>query len=282
MAATPLAAAMAAVAGLDLAAIPFSGDRVRRADVERAVGLAPAAPVDPGVRPPPAPSVLPAGRAAPMTAARRVTAERLQQAKQTIPHFYLEIECDAAALVARRRELNARAGAEPLTLTDFVVQATARALRDVPGANASWVARDEGVRLFDAVDIAVAVNTPAGLITPIVRRADGLSLEDIGAELRALVARAREGRLAPAEYTGGTFTFSNLGMFGVRSLYPIVNPPQGGILGIGAVLQKPVVRDGRVEAGLVLTCTLAADHRAMDGATGAQFLQALRGRIENW
>lgn len=271
--ATPLARRMAAVAGLDLSSIAFDGDRARRGDVERALGQAAAVstPV----------SAVPAGRVAPLSAARRVTAVRLQHAKQTVPHFYLEIECDAAPLLARRQALNARPGAAPLTITDFVVHAAARALRDVPAANVSWLGTDAGVQIPDVVDIAVAVNTPGGLLTPVVRAADTLALDDLAASLRALVERARAGRLAPAEYTGGTFTVSNLGMFGVRSLYPIVNPPQAAILGVGAVLPRALVRDGRLEAGAVLTCTLAADHRALDGAAGAEFLAAFRQHIEH-
>ena len=214
----------------------------------------------------------------PLTAMRRVTATRLQQAKQTVPHFYLRIECavDAAlGLLARAKELHL--DVTP-SLTDFVVRAAALALRQVPRANSTWA--DGVVRVYDTVDIAVAVNTPKGLITPIVRAADRKDLGTIARETRALVTRAREGTLTPEEYTGGTFTISNLGMYGVESLYAIVNPPQSCILGVGAAVKRPVVAGNAVTVGTVMTCTLSADHRAIDGAVGAELLAALRAFIE--
>ena len=214
----------------------------------------------------------------PLTAMRRVTATRLQQAKQTVPHFYLRIECavDAAlGLLARAKELHL--DVTP-SLTDFVVRAAALALRQVPRANSTWA--DGVVRVYDTVDIAVAVNTPKGLITPIVRAADRKDRGTIARETRALVTRAREGTLTPEEYTGGTFTISNLGMYGVESLYAIVNPPQSCILGVGAAVKRPVVAGNAVTVGTVMTCTLSADHRAIDGAVGAELLAALRAFIE--
>ncbi len=276
--ATPLARRMASIAGLDLAALAHESDRVHRADVERAIRAA---------RSPQAsdPSTLPAraagGRTIALTPARRIAAARLQQAKQTIPHFYLEMECAADALLACRAALNARPDRPKLTVTDFIVRAAALALRDVPAANSSWVGPDDGVRLFDRVDVAVAVDTPSGLFTPVVRRADERPLDDLAAELRSLIRRARAGSLGPGEYAGGTFTISNLGMYGVTSLYPIVNPPQSAILGVGAAVARPVVRDGQVAAGTTITATLAADHRAIDGATGAEFLAAFRRLVED-
>ena len=203
---------------------------------------------------------------------------RLQQAKQTVPHFYLRIECvvDAAlGLLARVKELHP--DVTP-SLTDFVVRAAALALRQVPQANSTWA--DGVVRVYDTVDIAVAVNTPKGVITPIVRAADRKDLGAIARETRALVTRAREGTLTPEEYTGGTFTVSNLGMYGVEGLYAIVNPPQSCILGVGAAVKRPVVAGNVVTVGTVMTCTLSADHRAIDGAVGAELLAALRAFIE--
>ncbi len=256
--ATPLARRMAALAGLDLRTVPrAASEDVTRADVERALGL---------------------GAPAPLTPARRVTAERLVHAKQTIPHFYLEIECTVDEVDQRRRAHNARPGAIKLTLTDLVVGAAARALADVPAVNATW--QDPGARLHRSADIAVAVDTVHGLMVPIVRDAGALVPTEIAVELRRLVELAQAGRLAPRDYAGGTFTISNLGMYGTRSLYPIVNPPQVAILGVGAASARPVVRDGAVAAATLMTCTLSADHRAIDGATGAAFLAAFRRRLE--
>ena len=220
----------------------------------------------------------PPHREQPLTAMRRVTATRMQQAKQTVPHFYLRTECrvDAALrFLAAARRLFPDA---PPTLTDLVVRAAASALRAVPEANSAWV--DGAVRVYERVDVAVAVATPQGLVAPVVRGADGKDLGAIARETRALAARAREGRLAPAEYAGGTFTVSNLGMYGVESLYAIVNPPQSCILGVGAATRRPVAEGDGVGVGTVMACTLSADHRVIDGAAGAELLRAIESRLE--
>ena len=209
---------------------------------------------------------------------RRVTAERLAQAKQTIPHFYLQIDCAMDMVVRARKELMER-GEDSVSVTAFVVRAAALALQRVPIANSAWI--DGMVRLYKHADIAVAVNTPSGLVAPILRRAETKSLATIAEELRSLAERGRNGRLRPDDYAGGSFTVSNLGMFGVTSLYPIINPPQSCILGIGALEARPVVREGALAVGTVMTCTLSADHRAMDGAAGAAFLAAFRQLIEH-
>ena len=288
--ATPMARRMAVAAGLDLSTIRGTGrsGRIGKADIDRVLAAQRGATlVDSAVSttPLPTPSETsgPAGPDAPfqeypLTAMRRVTATRLQQAKQTVPHFYLRIECvvDAAlGLLARLKELHPDVAP---SLTDFVVRAAALALRQVPQANSTWA--DGAVRVYDAVDIAVAVNTPKGLITPIVRAADRKDLGTIAGETRVLATRAREGTLKPEEYTGGTFTISNLGMYGVESLYAIVNPPQSCILGVGAAVKRPVVVGNAVTVGTVMACTLSADHRAIDGAVGAELLAALRAFIE--
>ena len=327
VAATPLARRMAALAGLDLAAVAgiAAGGRVGKADVERALGgKAPAAtaagvaagalraeapgPAPLPVGPPPTLPVLP-HRDEPLTAARRVTAARMTQAKQTAPHFYLEVDCSVDRLVERLRSARAAsgatgeadatpttpsAGAAPttpsaagaggaaaagVTLTDLVVRAAALALEKVPLANSAWTG--DAVRVFETADIAVAVATPAGLVTPVVRDAGGKRLATLAAELRDLTVRARDGRLQPSEYAGGTFTISNLGMYGVSRLYAILNPPQSCILGVGAIESRPIVRDGEVVAGRTMAVTLSADHRALDGATGAAFLRELRELIEH-
>ena len=287
--ATPMARRMAVAAGLDLSTVRGSsrGGRIGKADIDRVLAAQRGAP--PAAAAPTAPAQVdgetrgPVGPDVPftehtLTGMRRVTATRLQQAKQTVPHFYLRIECvvDAAlGLLARVKELYP--DVTP-SLTDFVVRAAALALRQVPQANSTWA--DGVVRVYDTVDIAVAVNTPKGVITPIVRAADRKDLGAIARETRALVTRAREGTLTPEEYTGGTFTVSNLGMYGVEGLYAIVNPPQSCILGVGAAVKRPVVAGNVVAVGTVMTCTLSADHRAIDGAVGAELLAALRAFIE--
>ena len=287
--ATQMARRMAAAAGLDLSTIRGTGrgGRIGKADIARVLATQRgAAPVALESAPPVPEPVEPRGPAGPdapfqehpLTAMRRVTATRLQQAKQTVPHFYLRIDCavDAAlGLLARVKEL--RPDGAP-TLTDFVVRAAALALRQVPQANSTWA--DGAVRVYDTVDIAVAANTPKGLITPIVRAADRKDLGTIALETRALLTRAREGGLRLDEYTGGTFTVSNLGMYGVESLYAIVNPPQSCILGVGAAVRRPVVVGTAVTVGTMMACTLSADHRVIDGAVGAELLAALRTFIE--
>ena len=287
-AASPLARRMAAAAGLHLGEIKGTGrgGRIGKADVERALAAqaepAPAAPPVPPVSiraPEPPPDTPAAGfREAPLSAMRRVTAERLQAAKQTIPHFYLSADCGMDAAMRLRARLNEREPDLGLTLTDIIVRAAAQALREVPAANSSWA--DGAVRLYAAADIAVAVDTPGGLVTPIIRAADRKGLRVISKELKALSARAREGALMPEEYTGGTFTISNLGMYGVDSLYAIVNPPQSCILGVGAARRRPVAAGDGVEVATIAACTLSADHRAIDGATGARLLAAFRALIE--
>ena len=271
--ATPLARRMAELAGLDLGSVTGSGDggRVMKVDVERLLRSTrerTTAPV---------PDLPHSDR--PLTAMRRVTAQRMTEAKQSAPHFYLEIECAVDALLALRDAANPTDGPGPPTLNDVVVRAAALALREVPLANSAWIG--DAVRVYERVDLAVAVTTPGGLVTPVVRAADAKPLAEIAAELRRLATDARAGRLQPADYQGGTCTISNLGMYGVSSLYAILNPPQSCILGVGAVTERPVVRDGAVVVGSMMTVTLSADHRAIDGATGAELLRALKALLED-
>jgi pyruvate dehydrogenase E2 component (dihydrolipoamide acetyltransferase) len=260
--ATPLAGRMAAVAGLDISGIQGSGSggRILKSDIDRL--LAPETVSDHVDRP--------------LTAMKRVTASRMTDAKRTVPHFYLRTECDAGAFVAERARLNGEGAG--ITLTDLMVRAAALALAAKRDVNASWV--ENAIRLHHNIDIAVAVATPGGLITPIVRKADTKTLAEISHALKDLSTRARMGALTPDEYSGGTFTISNLGMYGVESLYAIVNPPQSAILGVGAVTEQPVVREGSVAVGARMTCTLSADHRTLDGATGAEFLQEIKRLVE--
>lgn len=289
--ASPLARRMAAVAGVDLGTLAGSGPggRITRADMDARLG-GPAAvaeastpasgrvashasgePVPPSVVDPSQYTI------APLSTLRRVTATRLTHAKQQIPHFYLRIECSMDHAARARTEIN-RQRTDKLSFTAFTLRAAALALRKVPAANAMWV--DGAVHLYRAVHLAVAVNTPSGLIAPVVRGVEQKSVLALHDEVRALAERARLGTLNPDEYSGGTCTVSNLGMFGVTSLYPIINPPQTCILGIGAIEERPVVRSGAIAVGLMMTCTLAADHRALDGATGAALLAAFRDLIQ--
>ncbi len=285
--ASPLARRMAHAAGIPLASIrgTGSGGRIMKEDVEAAIA--------PRVKPAPSPRAAAAVQAhafalpsddpsryevQALSPMRRVSAERLTQSKQAIPHFYLRAECAMDAVSGVRTEINKRAS-DKISFTAFTIRALALALKRVPAANAMWA--DGSVRLYKTVDLAVAVNTPQGLIAPIVRGAEGRTVAAINREIKALAEKARAGKLKPEEYTGGTCTVSNLGMFGITSLYPIVNPPQTCIVGVGAIEQRPVVRDGALAVGMMMTATLAADHRALDGATGAEFLAAFKELIED-
>jgi pyruvate dehydrogenase E2 component (dihydrolipoyllysine-residue acetyltransferase) len=301
--ASPLARRMAQQAGLDLAALTGSGPqgRIVKSDIEAALSAArmPAA-APPAARPavPPAPALpaLPAAPAwskervlalagnppyteRPLNAMRRVIARRLTESKQTVPHFYLTIDCEIDALLKIRAELNAKSDAYRISVNDFVIRAAALALRQVPAANASW--SDEAILLWDTVDIAVAVALDDGLITPIVKQADRKGLAAIASETKDLAARARAGKLKLEEFQGGTFSISNLGMFGVRDFAAVINPPQGGILAVGAGEKRPVVKDGALAVATVMSCTLSCDHRAVDGAVGAQFLAAYKKLVED-
>src|SRR6516225_4510701 len=253
--ASPLARRMAQQAGLDLGAITGSGPqgRVVKADIESALlamrGAPAAAPPGPAARPQLAVAVAPTSLALskervlalagnppyterPLTAMRRVIARRLTESKQTIPHFYLTVDCEIDELLKFRAELNAKSDAYRISVNDFVIRAAALALRQVPAANASW--SDEAILLWDSVDVAVAVALDDGLITPIVKNADRKGLATIANETKDLAARARGGKLKLEEFQGGTFSISNLGMFGVRDFAAVINPPHGGILAVGA------------------------------------------------
>ena len=285
VAASPLARRMAFAAGLPLSAIAGSGPggRVMKADVDAAIAprrvptpaRAAVSPVSVGPSQADDPSRY---TLQPLSAMRRVAAERLTQSKQQVPHFYLRIDCAMDEVARAREQINARVE-EKLSFTAFTLRAAAQALVKVPAANVMWA--DGSVRQYRVVDLAVAVDTPRGLIAPIVRGAEGKSVAALNREVRELAGKARAGTLTPEDYTGGTCTVSNLGMFGVTSLYPIINPPQACILGVGAIEERPVVRQHVLTIGQMMTVTLAADHRALDGATGAAFLAAFRQLIED-
>ncbi len=274
--ASPLARRIAADRGVDLASLSGSGPhgRILRRDVE-AAETAPAA-----VRPAVDQAVVQgASTLEPNSQMRRIIASRLQESKQTAPHFYLTVDCEIDALLAARRQMNDQAPeGVKISVNDLVIRAAAMALIKVPKANASW--EGENTRLFTHADIAMAVAVDGGLVTPVIWAAEKKGLAEIASVSRDLATRARDGKLAPEEFTGGSFTISNLGMYGVREFAAVINPPQGAILAVGAGEQRPVVRDGQLAVATMMTVTLSADHRVVDGAVGAEWLQAFKGYVE--
>jgi len=284
--ASPLAKRIAAEKGLDLSRITGSGPngRIVKADVESAKpGAAPVAAPAPKAAPPPGGQpvfVAPGDTRVPHTAVRKVIARRMLESKQTVPHFYLTVDLEIDALLAARQAINAVAEKKgtKVSVNDMVIKACAKALRDHPECNASW-AEDEMIQ-YGAVDISVAVATDRGLITPIVRNADMKGLAQIASEMKDLATRAKIGKLKLDEFQGGGFTISNLGMFGINSFSAIINPPQAMILAVGMGEERAVARKGQVVVRTMMSCTLAVDHRVVDGAMGAQYLQTLRAYIE--
>ena len=211
---------------------------------------------------------------------RKVIANRLQESKQQAPHFYLTVDCMIDRLLEAREALNARAGEGiKISVNDMIIRAAAMALIAVPEANASW--EGDNTRIFRHADIAMAVAIDGGLITPIVWAAEQKGLAALSQVTADLAARARDGKLTAGEYTGGSFTISNLGMFGIREFAAVINPPHGGILAVGAGEQRPVVIDGNLAVATVMSVTLSADHRAVDGAVGAKWLQAFKAFVES-
>jgi pyruvate dehydrogenase E2 component (dihydrolipoamide acetyltransferase) len=292
--ASPLARRMAKQAGLALDAVTGSGPhgRIVKQDIEAAlaggVPKPPATPLSPSAAAPAAAMVEAAGMPAyvevPHTTMRKVIARRLSESKRDAPHFYLTVECNIDALLATRKELNERSPAEGpeayrISVNDFIIRAAALALRKAPAANASWT--DGAIRLYQAADISVAVAIPDGLITPIIRGADGKGLAEISREMKDLAGRARAGKLMPEEYQGGTFSISNLGMFGIKEFAAVINPPQGAILAVGAGEARPIVKAGALAIATMMNCTLSIDHRVVDGSAGAEFMTAFKGLIED-
>lgn len=216
----------------------------------------------------------------PVNNIQKVTAKRLLESKTTVPHFYLTMDIELDNLLAARKDVNEKAnGAYKLSVNDFIVKASAMALKAYPACNVSW--QDNAVHQYIHSDISVAVATPNGLITPIVRAAESKGLAEISAEVKELAGRAREGKLKPEEFQGGSFSISNLGMYGISEFSAIINPPQSCILAVGAGNQVPVVKNGNVEIATVMKVTLSTDHRTVDGAVGAEFLKILKNYIEN-
>jgi len=285
--ASPLARRMAQQAGLDLARLNGSGPhgRIVKADIDAALaGGVPAAAKPPAAlaaAPAAAPPAfgLPAFTEQPHSMMRKVIARRLVESKREAPHFYLTLDCNIDRLLQLRQEINAKREKDKISVNDFVIKASALALKQVPAANASWT--ESAVRLYQAADVSVAVATPGGLITPIIRSADSKSLSTISVEMKDLAARARESKLKPEEYQGGTFSVSNLGMFGIREFAAVINPPQGAILAVGAGEQRPIVKDNALAIATMMSCTLSVDHRVVDGAIGAEYMAAFKKLIED-
>jgi pyruvate dehydrogenase E2 component (dihydrolipoyllysine-residue acetyltransferase) len=302
--ASPLARRLAKEAGIDIGRIAGSGPhgRVIARDVAvvkegkgvRAPSAAPAAAA--AAAPAIAPSMSDqqiralyedgSYEVVPHDGMRRTIAQRLTASIQTIPHFYLTVDCDIGKLVAAREEINAAAPkdkdgkpAYKLSVNDFVIKALALALQRVPDANVSWT--EAGMLRHKHSDIGVAVALPAGLITPIIRNAETKSLSAISNEMKDLAVRARARKLKPQEYQGGTSSVSNLGMFGIKDFTAVINPPQSTILAIGTGEERAVVRNGKIEAAQIMSVTMSCDHRSVDGALGAQLIGAFKALIEN-
>ena len=281
--ASPLARRIAADRGIDLACLSGSGPhgRILRRDVEEQA--ASPTPVMAG-----AAGQIAASASAPVAGAsslepnsqmRRIIAQRLQESKANAPHFYLTVDCEIDNLLAARRMMNDKASEGiKISVNDLVISAAAMALMAVPKANASW--EGDHTRLFHHADIAMAVAVDGGLVTPVVWAAEQKGLAALSEITRDLASRARDGQLAPEEFSGGSFTISNLGMYGIREFAAVINPPHGAILAVGAGEERPVVRDGQLAVATVMTVTLSADHRVVDGAVGAEWLQAFKGYIE--
>jgi pyruvate dehydrogenase E2 component (dihydrolipoamide acetyltransferase) len=276
--ASPLVRRMAREQGLDLSAVRGSGPggRIVRRDLE---GL------EAATKPEAAPAAKAAEKLAggftdvPHTGMRRAIARRLTQSKSEIPHFYLSADVRVDELLQLRKRVN-DAASDKVSINDFVVKAVAAAFADVPDANAIWM--DDVTRRFDDVDIAIAVAIPGGLVTPVVRAVNRLTLTALAGEIRELAGRGRDGKLKQHELEGGSFSVSNLGMYGTQEFSAIINPPQSGILAVGAASKRAVVGDdGELTVANVMTVTLSADHRVLDGALAAEWLAAFVGRIEN-
>ena len=281
--ASPLARRIAADAGLELARLSGTGPhgRIIRADVEEALASrASGTAVQPAAMSRTASAAVSAEeRFVPHNAMRRVIADRLQRSKQTAPHFYLSVDCDIDNLLTARKALNEAAEASvKISVNDMVVKATAAALMAEPDVNGYFEA--EGCRYFSTADICVAVAVDGGLVTPVIHDVQKLGLADISRKTTDLASRARAGTLDPSEYAGGSFTISNLGMFGIREFAAVINPPQSAILAVGTGEQRPVVKNGELAVATVMTVTLSADHRIVDGALGAKWLQAFKRAIE--
>lgn len=276
--ASPLAKSIAAEKGIPLSAVQGSGDngRIIKRDVENFVSTGSSAPSAPL-----APAQLSADvqyGEAPISQMRKTIARRLAESKFTSPHFYLTIEIDMDATIKARKAINEDPNVK-VSYNDIVIKAAAAALRKHPNINASWLG--DKIAIHQDVNIGVAVAVPDGLVVPVIKNADVKPMTMINAEVKALAGKARDKKIQPADMQGNTFTISNLGMFGIEEFTAIINPPDACILAVGTIVQKPVVKNGELAVGNTMKVTLSCDHRIVDGASGAQFLQTLRSFIEN-
>lgn len=284
--ASPLARRIASQENIDLTQLTGTGPhgRIIRADVEDALKDGAAHPklklMSTSYTPQPraGDGLFPAFEEIKLNNMRKVIARRLTESKQNVPHFYLTVDCEIDALLQVRQDLNARLDEKArLSVNDFIIRAIALSLKAVPEANASFM--EDHIRLYKAADISVAVAIEGGLVTPIIRDAETKPVALISSEMKDLAARARAGKLKPEEFQGGTFSLSNLGMYGIKNFSAVINPPQGCILAVGVGEKRPVVREGKLEIAIVMTCTLSVDHRVVDGAVGAEFLKAFKEYI---
>lgn len=287
--ASPLVRKRARESGIDLSQVTGTGPggRIVKKDLESFTPAAPAAPAAPAstpATPAPAPAYSQAatGEAGytdrPHTGMRRAIARRLTESKTTVPHFYVTADCRVEKLLEARTQMNEATGVK-VSVNDWVMKAVAKALMEVPDANVIWT--DEALRFFNRADIAVAVAVEGGLLTPVLRGVESMSLTQINHEVTRLATKAREGAISQAEIEGGSFSVSNLGMYGTDAFQAILNPPQSGILAVGAARDAVVVENGELVAGKVMTVNLSADHRAVDGALAAEWMKAFRHYIEN-
>ena len=278
---SPIAARMAAENNLDLKTVAGSGPngRIIKRDIEQALaGGTSAAKAAPSFTPS---TVVGASafREEPTSQMRRVIASRLAESIGPIPTFYLTREIEMDNVLSLRKAINASlSDDQKVSVNDILVKAVAMALQKHPFVNASY--QDRAIRFYEQADIGVAVAIDEGLITPVVRGANLKGFVEIGQEVRSLAARARDKKLQPEEYTGATFSISNLGMFGIKEFTAIINPPEAGILAVGAATQTPVVRDGQIVVRSIMNITMSCDHRVIDGATGAKFLDTLTKMLE--
>jgi pyruvate dehydrogenase E2 component (dihydrolipoamide acetyltransferase) len=280
--ASPLARRLARESQVNLSTIQGTGPggRIVRRDVESSRGGLAAAPTSGAAHPRPSREGGPDFEDAPLSQMRKTIAKRLTESIGPVPHFFLRITVDMTRVLEARRRVNGllEAEGERISINDFVLKAVAQALARHPEVNASWTG--DSIRRFFRVHLGVAVAVDDGLITPVVRDAHEKGLLEISREIKELASRGREKRLAPEEYTGSTFSVSNLGMFGVHEFTGVINPPEAGIIAVGGVEETPVVEDGEVQVRPLMRVTMSCDHRVIDGATGARFLQTMKAMLE--
>ncbi len=302
--ASPLAKRIAKQEGIDISAVSGSGPhgRIVQRDVEDAIASGTGAAPQAAATPAPAAKSAPAAGMAddailrmypegsyevvPHDGMRRIIAERLTEAKQTIPHFYESVDVQLDELLALRTDINSKAASGPdgkpsykISVNDFVIKAMGAALQQVPDANVTWT--DGGMLRHSGSDVGVAVAIPGGLLTPVVRNVESKGLARISSEMKDFATRARDRKLMPEEYQGGTTAVSNLGMFGIKDFCAVINPPHATILAVGAGEKRPVISGDEVKIATIMTITLSTDHRAVDGALGAQFLTAIKNNLEH-